>query len=363
MDAVNSEAMAASLPDSSKPVRAKRVRSGQTGMSYKFQRLREKLRSAIASGELAGKLPGERALARRFHVNAKTLSKALTDLAAEGVLDRSVGRGTYVKGSEPAPPNDGRWLIIAEPQDVDSPLIQALRERNPEMQVNIGSGDIRPSFLNQFSAVVDIAPATPDSFLRDLVIRNIPVVTVNREPRTYSMHAVLQDLTLGVSRLGRDLALRGHRRFAAVEPRESSAISIVLRQIVSRFAPDATADSCAPQDVPALIEAGVTAIVCSSTEMAGEVTAILDRAEIRRPRQVSLAAVGCIGETLPCSGYFCSAGQLAESVGGLLRDAIGMRPAVLWLTGDWRDAGTVAGIDDSPRSDAIDDARMGELVV
>jgi len=79
----------------------------QRGMSYKFQRLREKLRAAIASGELSGKLPGERALAKRFHVNAKTLSKALTDLAAEGVLDRSIGRGTFVKGSPLPPPRPG----------------------------------------------------------------------------------------------------------------------------------------------------------------------------------------------------------------------------------------------------------------
>src|ERR1700733_5769947 len=74
-----------------------------SGMSYKFQRLREKLRAAIASGELSGKLPGERQLAKRFHVNAKTLSKALTDLAAEGLLDRSIGRGTFVKGSGAGP--------------------------------------------------------------------------------------------------------------------------------------------------------------------------------------------------------------------------------------------------------------------
>src|ERR1700733_4643709 len=73
------------------------------GMSYKFQRLRERLRQAIASGELNGKLPGERELAKRFHVNAKTLSKALTDLAAEGLLDRSIGRGTFVKGSGAGP--------------------------------------------------------------------------------------------------------------------------------------------------------------------------------------------------------------------------------------------------------------------
>src|SRR5437773_4544819 len=72
-------------------------------LSYKFQRLREKLRHAIASGELSGKLPGERQLARRFRVNAKTLSKALTDLAAEGLLERSIGRGTFVKDSSAAP--------------------------------------------------------------------------------------------------------------------------------------------------------------------------------------------------------------------------------------------------------------------
>src|SRR5688572_3183316 len=68
-------------------------------LSYKFQRLRERLRTAITSGELSGKLPGERELAKRFRANPKTLSKALTDLAAEGLLDRSIGRGTYVRGS------------------------------------------------------------------------------------------------------------------------------------------------------------------------------------------------------------------------------------------------------------------------
>src|SRR2546425_1018380 len=52
-------------------------------LSYKFQRLRERLRDAVRNGELSGKLPGERELARRFKANPKTLSKALTDLAAE----------------------------------------------------------------------------------------------------------------------------------------------------------------------------------------------------------------------------------------------------------------------------------------
>src|SRR3954463_6352382 len=105
-----------------------------TRLSYKFQRLREKLRDAVASGELSGKLPGERALARRFNVNAKTLSKALTDLAAEGLLDRSIGRGTYVKGSEPEAVTTGRWLVLCDPGMSDSLVVQKLRAANSEME-------------------------------------------------------------------------------------------------------------------------------------------------------------------------------------------------------------------------------------
>src|SRR5829696_4862067 len=101
---------------SSTEIQTSRPRTKKDGLSYKFQRLRERLRAAVTAGELSGKLPGERALARRLHVNAKTLSKALTDLAAEGLLDRSIGRGTYVKGSDPAASERAtqRWLIVCE---------------------------------------------------------------------------------------------------------------------------------------------------------------------------------------------------------------------------------------------------------
>src|SRR5688572_16841461 len=129
------------------------------GLSYKFQRLRERLRDAVVSGEFAGKLPGERQLAKRFHVNAKTLSKALTDLAAEGVLDRSIGRGTYVKGSAPAPSTAGRWLLLSDEPAAAAvagadTIIGHLMRANADAHVVASSAvsDMRPSFLNQFSA-------------------------------------------------------------------------------------------------------------------------------------------------------------------------------------------------------------------
>ncbi|HTW93923.1 MAG TPA: GntR family transcriptional regulator, partial [Tepidisphaeraceae bacterium] len=144
-------------------------------MSYKFQRLRERIRHAVASGELAGKLPGERELARRFHVNAKTLSKALTDLAAEGLLQRSIGRGTFVKGSEPAADAHGPWLLVCDSADNEAQLIASLQKHNSSLQVIQDIATVRPSFLHQFTAVIDISVQTPDFFLRDLIVRNIPL--------------------------------------------------------------------------------------------------------------------------------------------------------------------------------------------
>src|SRR4051812_43003700 len=163
-------------------------------LSYKFQRLRERLRQAIASGELSGKLPGERQLSRRFRVNAKTLSKALTDLAAAGLLERSIRRGTLGRGHQSTEqPVEEKGLIVCDADHIHSPVGQAHSQSNPTAQIATDVSSMRPIFINQFNAVIDFATSTPDTFLRDLIVRNIALVVVGREPRTYSSHAVLID--------------------------------------------------------------------------------------------------------------------------------------------------------------------------
>src|SRR5688572_28502205 len=142
-------------------------------LSYKFQRLRESLHTAITSGELSGKLPGERELAKRFRANPKTLSKALTDLAAEGLLERSIGRGTYVRGSGGDSGSDkraGRWLIIAEPHHENSALVAQLKRNHAETDVITSVASVRPSFLDQFDSVIDLAASTPETFHRNLLV-------------------------------------------------------------------------------------------------------------------------------------------------------------------------------------------------
>lgn len=313
--------------------------STEERLSYKFQRLREKLREAITSGEFQGKLPGERQLAKRFHVNAKTLSKALTDLAAEGLLDRSIGRGTYVKGTAPAPAAAGRWLLLTDPAGAESALVRALRVTNGDLTVCVETSQIRPSFLNTFSAVLDLFGA-PESILRDLVVRTVPLVAVGLEPQTFSTHCVAPDMTLAASKLGRDLMLGGHRRLVAVESTGRTSLTHALRQAALRYAPDTVIDTCSPSEVATLLGDGAVAFVCESIRAAQIARAIIDE---NPTGDVALAAIGCRDDAsvAPCSGYYVNPEAIADAVAGLLADPP-PRPATIWLTCEWFDGGTMA---------------------
>ncbi len=283
-------------------------------------------------------MPGERALARQFHVNAKTLSKALTDLAAEGVLDRSIGRGTYVKGQAPAAAT--RWLLVCNPNQLS--WDQVIRAAHPGLDVVTDVESLRPSFLHQFKAVIDMASGTPDSFVRDLVVRNIPVVVVGKEPQTYSTHAVLFDKGLAISQVGRDLLLGGHQRLAAVEERQSTLVAETLRKTAARYSADAQVDACFPGEAASMVANGVTAFVCQSAEWAAQVQQELERLDISVPDRVSVGAIGSTTGEAPCSGYFLPRTKEVDAIVQLLSAGQNSRPTTMWLVGRFVDRGTIA---------------------
>ena len=311
------------------------------GMSYKFQRLRERIRKAVETGELSGKLPGERALARRFHVNAKTLSKALTDLAAEGLLDRSIGRGTYVKGAAPAPgAQNWRWLMLCQESDANSCTLEHLRAAGAEVQLAHSIDCMRPSFVNQFSAVIDFSGMAPETVIRDLIVRNLPVVVLNREPATYSVHSVLMDVPLAASRLCRDLLLAGHRRLGAIEPRGSHIVAPALQQTISRLTREASVDVAEPARAAELVESGVTGLICASAVAARETCSVLHAHNLAIPTRASVVGIGCQCDC-GLSGYFVDCRKIADCVIDLLR-VPQPRPISMWLSGAWLDRGTLS---------------------
>jgi hypothetical protein len=315
-----------------------------SGTSYKFQRLREELRAAVGSGQLSGKLPGERILSRRFKANAKTLSKALTDLAAEGVLERIIGRGTFVKGALARTDQLGRWLLLTDASDRATALTNALAAINPDNHAIQDVAGVRPSFLGQFRAVIDLSSHTPEWFLRDLTVRNMPIVLADREPGTLSLHAVLVDVALGGARLARELLLLGHRSFLVVERHGSAVLARAVQSLVSRYDPDAVVDTCAPDEFAAIADSGATAVICDSASAAVSMREAATAASLQIPEQLSLAAVGCCGAPFPASGYYVSPTELAAAIAGVLRDTQINRPTVLWLNGERVDQNTVQPI-------------------
>jgi DNA-binding transcriptional regulator YhcF (GntR family) len=203
--------------------------------SYKFQRLRERLRQAIRSGELGGKLPGERELARRYRVNAKTVSKALTDLTCEGLLIRYVGRGTFVADQTHQRHSAGRarsyrWLMTDGVSDgqleaVFDMAAARLRREGHGLERHAVDADkaglldaswATPAFLRDVHGII-VHSATPSNgFIADLHRRRIPLVLAGCCTAAIKCNAVLPDWARAAFELTEQLLWSGHRRIALV---------------------------------------------------------------------------------------------------------------------------------------------------
>jgi hypothetical protein len=316
----------------------------QQRLSYKFQRLRERLREAIETGVLSGKLPGERVLARQFRVNAKTLSKALTDLAAEGLLERTIGRGTFVRGqAEEREKSLGKWLIISRPGMQSSPLAKALLHFNPDCEVQTDLGALRPSFLNGFTAVIDLHGHLPEQTLRDLILRNLNLILVDSFPKTYSTHSVLVDRHLCAGLISRDLSGDGFTSYVVVDD-EAATFEQEFKRSLERVDPDAKVSSMSIDTVGQFQPNGQrTAFVCANMDIASHTVQALKRNGVNVPADAAVVGVGVEsgGDAFhPCSGYVVSAEQVAEAVKQLLSEGQSHRPTPLWLVGSYADHGT-----------------------
>ena len=313
-------------------------------LSYKFQRLRERLRQAVANGELSGKLPGERELAKVFRANPKTLSKALTDLAAEGLLERSIGRGTYVKGTPASRAEAEQSLILADSSPENQALLAALRQQNPLIECVSATAQLRPSFLDRFNNVIDLSAATPESLLRSLVVRGMTIVRVGLEPGSVRTHAVLLDTAHAATVLARQMLLAGHRHILVIETPGQQIVSSAVRLAVQRYAPSAAVSVDAPGNPGSLIASGATAVLCDSEQAA---RLLLQTAE-SNPQfaRLSVAAMGlCEGDPC-CTGMYFTAAELTAVAVELIGDISLRRPTTLWLSGQMTDRGTIKAIPD-----------------
>ena len=316
---------------------------GSNRLSYKFQRLRERLRKAVESGELSGKLPGERELAKRFNANPKTLSKALTDLAAEGLLDRSIGRGTYVKGTAPqASATDQKWLILVDRHEDQAGLVEQIQRLHPDSEVATETTGMRPSFLNQFQAVIELSSRTPEAFHRSLLVRGVPVMRIGHEPGSFKVHAALLDRAYAAACLARDLFLAGHRRVLVIETGADTTVSDAVKTAAQRYLPHAAVERCNARDVQTIGDRTCSAILCDGEPAAQAVRDLTP--SFPHLQRTALAALGMTQGQPACTGIYVTASELATAATELLAEAQVHKPAVLWLTGTYVERGTIRAV-------------------
>ncbi len=265
-------------------------------LRYKFQRLRETIRQAIESGDLKRRLPGERELARRFGVNAKTIGKALADLTTEGMLVRRVGRGTFVAGQENRDRVVGssrRYLWLAssrlEREYVEF-MFEIARKRlgamghlisleyvEPDRRGEIPERCLELSRLRSLAGMVLFSAAPSRALLADLWRRHLQIVLCNARSLSIKASCVIADYAMGAFELSEHFAQLGHEQIQLVLDRQAKWSSAPAqrgyRTAMGRYGLEPLAVLQGAADAPVALPdsaAACSAVVCVGGRIADQ---------------------------------------------------------------------------------------------
>ena len=149
-------------------------RGGARGGGAVYARLREELRSSVIAVGLPGaRVPSERALARQFGVSPLTVSRAMQELQNEGVIERIVGKGSFIAHA-----------VAPEPQGAESGL-----ERAAADEWNWGLGERAPA---------PVATAAPFVW----IVASLGAGTQEPHAREYWSHRLTSHLERRVQKSG-----------------------------------------------------------------------------------------------------------------------------------------------------------------
>lgn len=215
----------------------------QTNRPPKYERIAGKLRRRIVSGELdvGARLPGEHELADQHGVHRQTARRALDELAREGLVERTPGRGTFVAARRQEPTDLGvdRCVGLAMRAsghifaDEVRFLVGRLQHRglltlllDLTRDANAGNnGPTSPAPTVRRALALDLAAVVLDGgFLRDALQlepalgQRRPVIVMNRlteDPAKLdspALHSVTTDHRATGQMVARHLLDQGHRR-------------------------------------------------------------------------------------------------------------------------------------------------------
>ena len=343
-------------------------------LSYKYQRLRERLRMAVKTGELSGKLPGERELARRYAANAKTINKALSDLAMEGLVLRHVGRGTFVADGislVSRPVVASRCFAWLAPGHIDDPDLDHafgmartfLADRGHHIERvateldnsgELPEASLTPRTMRQFDGAVVYSARPSRGFLANLRRRHLSVVLVNNHHSEIRLPTVLGDYAHAAFTICEQCALMGHHRIQVVIRPQSlpaaAAAEMGYRAAMALYRlPPMPCVLGAPDmdwSHTLLGENRPTALICVSGSLARKACELILGAGLATPADISIGVISEPGEKIAqergLSAYDVDAGRVFHWAAELvLQGWSNQPPSVVIVPGNYVDRGSI----------------------
>ncbi|MHC4716230.1 MAG: GntR family transcriptional regulator [Planctomycetota bacterium] len=200
----------------------------------RYLQVKTLLKREILKGNLAGKIPSERTMARQFEVSYLTVRRAIGELVEEGLLYREHGRGTFVPevGTISRKTQsigfvfpEGR-LGIAHPffARVFSGLERECRKNNYTFFLTTDPGDLLPmeisprlrSPIRRIDGIISAQLEDPENSRIFEASRYVPVVLLDEVAEGADVPCVVIDNVGGAREAVGHLLSLGHRRIGHI---------------------------------------------------------------------------------------------------------------------------------------------------
>jgi len=279
--------------------------------------------------DASGRIPSEAQLVKRFGVSRPTISRALRDLQADGLIERKAGSGTYLKGAAKPPPA-ARQLGLLVPERGSTEIFElvcgelsslarasdyALLFGGPSLPSQEGDMSDRHSlamcdhFIEQQVMGVFFAPfeAIPNRaeinqrIAESLAKAGIPVVLLDRDiamfPARSEMDLVATDNFAGGFMAAEHLIRLGCSRIAfAARPAHAPTVDARIagaREALLRHGLQIADDWVqigAPENLSfvrsRIAERGWDALLCANDLTAAQIMRSLEKCEVKVPRDL-----------------------------------------------------------------------------
>ncbi len=198
-----------------------------SGKTLKYISVKEKIKDGIRSGEVNGKLPGERALAQIHGVSYMTVRRAITELVEEGILHKFTTKGTFVSHSKMTPKithNIGFFLDQGIKEGISSPyyslvfnaLEKVVKQKGYNLVLFSEPDDLNPlNNQKKIDGVIICCFPRIENKIQELK-RMLPIVLLDNLSSDKSIPSVTLDNFNGSSEAVNYLWSLGHRRIGFI---------------------------------------------------------------------------------------------------------------------------------------------------